>query len=242
MGRYTLKANMNDRIEFSIKVFDGEKLREKVSLMAIDYYTSDKSLYDLLKEVEFEHVFLKGNIKFYISYFAKGEERRIDAIFMDSYGLKEIASIGNRQISIQNKIFLNFIDNIFLPLIIKEEFRQFLKSHRLIGYKLIEWISKYLSKDYSLDYCHNKILEYASEYYQFRNLILGVELYNKVFINKPVLREEKLYSERFALQYQDDDPDRCFGLFTEEELRKYGEYLDNLPSSERELILRVLPK
>lgn len=236
MGRYSLKVNINNLGDITIKVPDMGVLKEKVSLMAIDAFTIGNKPRTVLKDLDFSEATLSGQNTFYISYISNGKEKRLDPIFTNIYNIKEVALKGNRKISTDNSIFIKFIEKEFLPVINEDnKFIEFLQAHNLINLKLQEWLSNYISDDYDLDFSYSKLLEYASDYKQFRGLVLGLELYqglqlSRKQVEEPVI-ESKPYYYRFVISQLDNgrDPDREFGLFSEEELRKFGESLDALP-------------
>lgn len=241
MGRYTLKVTI-DGEDFTVKVPEGGILKDKVSLMAIDAFTIDSNPDFLIKEIDFDKAKLKGHTHFYISYKSDGKEKHLETIFEDAHGLKKHADKGIRQISKENHVFVDFISKTFLPLLSDRKFMRFLKENDLLTLKLEEWLDNYFYDDtYDCNFCYEKILEYASNYKQFRALVLGVELYknNKDLTTKPVIEDEKKISEadlrpnykRFVLNgiTDDQDPDALFGLYTEEELEKFAKYLDSLP-------------
>lgn len=230
MGRYTLKVNVNGFGIFTVRVPEEGILKEKVSLMAVDSFTIGKNPRVLLKSLDFNEALLIGKNKFYISYISNGCEKRLEVIFKDVHGLKQLALNGDRKISTFNPKINNFIDKVFLPLMLDPKFKNFLKTNGLLTYKLEEWVEYYLSGNYNLDFCYSKILEYASNYKQFRALVIGCELYK----NSNFLKiEEKPNYENFVLSHLDEDidPDKDFGLYSEEELNDYAEYLESLPDS-----------
>lgn len=241
MGRYTLKVNVPGYGNFDVAVPEQGMEKMKVSLTSIDSFTIGKSADAILKQLDFKDANVKGRESFYVSYISQGEEKRLNTIFQDAHGLKKIASKNERKINVENSVFCEFIEKTFLPMITSQKFHQFLKSNSLISYKLDEWILNYLHDDYNLDFCYSKIKEYASDYKQFRGLVLGVELYKNNIISNPIKEEktdkteepDRPYYKRYVLSKNNDeddiDPDRLFGLWSEEELRKYDEYLDNLP-------------
>lgn len=252
MGRYTLKVNLPEYGDFNIVIPERGMDKLKVDLMTIDSYTINKNPNIILKHLDFDKALVSGQETFYISYMSNGQEKRLNTIFKDSHDLKSISDKGERKIDIGNSNFYRFINNVFLPMITNRKFYKFLKDKDLIGYKLDEWVYNYLNDYYKADFCIEKIKEYASEYKQFRALILGVELYKDPnFINpikpktqsedekndfesfEPIeeIDDERPYYHKYAFSGLNDDmdPDRMFALYSEEELRAYDEYLNSLP-------------
>jgi len=233
VGRYSLKVGFNNLPSVIIDIPENGKLKEKTSLMAIDSYTIGKEPSYLLKTLDFNQAIINNKTKLYISYISNGYEKRLDPIFNNSHDLKSISDNNERKINIKNSKFLNFMNNVFLPLLEDPRFIVFLKGKNFLTLKLSEWINNYLYNEYENEFCYFKILEYASNYKQFRSLIIGVELYNNPnYLKQSIVKYEKPNYERFVLSKMNDeiDPDEQFGLYSEEELRKYADYMDSLPS------------
>lgn len=241
MGRYTLKVKLNNQI-ITVNLADNGILREKVSLMTIDSYTIGNHPKYILKELGFSEANLKGNEKFYISYLSQGKEKKLNVLFNDTHNIKDLSDKNERIIKPNNPILVEFINNTFLPLAVEKNFREFLKKHNLITAKLEQWVEDYLNGSIDLKFCYSKILEHSANYKQFRGLVVGAEVYKNhdFLIPKEVLNEEikEVHNQRDTSLYRrfilpdlekDIDPDASFALYSEEELRRYSEYLDSLP-------------
>ena len=116
MGRYTLKSDVDKMGQITIKVPEESCLKEKVSLMAIDALTLGSNPLLVLKTLDFDEAYLVSQGKFYISYISSKLEKHLNVLWNDAHGLKSIAEEGRREISETNKVFHQFIDNVFLPL------------------------------------------------------------------------------------------------------------------------------
>lgn len=221
MGRYTLKSEISGLKPTIIKVPENNKLKEKVSLMAIDALTLDSNPFIILKELDFENARLISQGKFYISYISNKEEKKLNVLFNDAYGLKSIAEEGNREISENNKAFHEFMDKVFIPLTNDLEFMKFARDNNFLSPKLNEWIGNLYSRRYGKDFSIQKIKEYAASYKKFRALVMAVELY----------KNPKFLEANQNIPFEEErDPD-LDGFYSEEELREQREYLDNLPDS-----------
>jgi len=240
MGRYTLKVKIEDLGTFSIKVPEIENIngnlrlaqeqKEKVSLMAIDAFTINKDPSLIIKDLNFDKAVLKGQVKFYISYLSNKQEKKLRTILNGPDELKNVALEGNRNISLDNKYFQNFVNKVFIPKLNNPNFVYFFKKNKLFKFKLDEWVDNYLNGDYDIEYCYKKIVEYASDYKQFRALVMGMELYyQSLDKNKTVTHERPNYEKFNSKDSVEEDPDRFFGLYSEDELRKYREELESLP-------------
>lgn len=225
MGRYTLKVRLDNNQTITVNLTDNGVLKEKVSLMTIDNYTIGNNPRYILKNLGFNEAELKGNESCYISYISQGKEKNLNVLFNDAHNIKKIANSNERLISNTNPTLINFIDNTFLPLASEEKFINFLKKNHFITAKLEEWLREYIDGECDLDFCYSKIIEHSANYKQFRGLVVGVELYKNHHFLEPKKDEDFLEQE-----IEDDiDHDKDFGLYSEEELRKYAEYLESLP-------------
>lgn len=222
MGRYTLKSDISKIGTVIIKVPENKKLKEKVSLMAIDSLTLGSNPIIVLKTLDFDEVKLVSTGKFYISYMSSKEEKKLNVLWNDAYGLKGIALEGNREISRENKAFNEFIDKVFLPLTNDIKFMIFVRDNGFLSPKLNEWIGNLYSNRYGKDFCKQKIKEYASSYKKFRALVMAVELYkNPEFLNPDP-----------NFQYiEERDPD-LDGFYSSEEISEHAIYMDSLPEEE----------
>ena len=229
MGRYTLNVNINGKGRYSIEVPENGTMKEKVDLSSVDAFTIGESPTYILKALGFESAKVIGKATFYISYIVKGKEKRLDAIFTDTNNLSQVARNNSTKISINNLVFNDFIEKVFIPLTKDYKFMQFLRDNNFLSSKLDEYISYLYGKRYAEDFCISKIKEYASSYKQFRELVIAVELYkNPKFFE---INEEQL-EESSNLSNQDElDSDKYFGLYSPEEIEKYQEYMDSLPDS-----------
>lgn len=221
MGRYTLKSDVKGLGQVIIRIPEEKKVKEKVSLMAIDSLTLDANPKVILKKLDFDDAKLIEQGTFYISYISKGEEKKLKVLFNDAHGLKSIALEGKREISPNNQAFHQFMDKVFLPLTNDLKFMNFLRDNGFLSQKLNEWIGNLYSNKYSKDFCTQKIKEYAASYKKFRALVMAVELYKKPNFLQP---KQDYYIE------EDRDPD-LDGFYSSEEKKAYNNYMENLPDS-----------
>ena len=219
MGRYTLKSDIKGLEPIVVSLPENGKIKEKVSLMTIDSLTLGSNPFVVLKKLDFDNAKLVSQGKFYISYISKKEEKRLNVLFNDAYGLKSIALEGNQEISPNNKVFHEFIDKVLLPLTNDLKFMNFARDNGFLSPKLNEWIGNLYSWKYGKDICIKKIKEYAASYKKFRALVMAVELY----------KNPKFLETVNTIYYDDErDPD-LDGFYNEEEKRNYNEYMENLP-------------
>jgi len=221
MGRYTLKSDVDEMGQITIKVPEDSKKKEKVSLMAIDALTLDSNPFVVLKTLDFDEAYRVSQGKFYISYMSSKEEKKLNVLWNDAHGLKSIAEEGQREISETNQVFHQFIDNVFIPLTRDWKFMNFVRDNGFLSPKLNEWIGALYSNRYGKDFCIQKIKQYAASYKKFRALVMAVELYK----NPDYLKFDP------NIQYfEERDPD-LDGFYSEEEKEQYREYMDNLPEA-----------
>lgn len=237
MGRYSLKVDIPGEGCFTVNVPENGLVKEKVSLMAVDSFTINKTPNAIFKELDFDSAKVVGRSKIYVSYMSKGEEKHLYPLFEDVKGIKEIADKNERQVSPDNKVLNKFIEKEFMPLIRKSDFIAFLRKEKLLTLKLEEWINNYKDGYYEADFCLQKITEYASNYKQLRALMIGVELYKDAdFLKRQTRVKEEASSndiqketlERPIYDYflkkakdlEDVDPDTSYALYSEEELEK----------------------
>lgn len=221
MGRYTLKSNVKGLEPIIINIPENKKIKEKVSLMAIDALTLGSTPIAVLKKLDFENAKVVSQGEFYISYISNNEEKQLNVLFNDAYNLKSIALEGNREISPNNQAFHQFIDKVFLPLTNDLKFMNFLRDNSFLSPKLNEWIGNLYSRRYGKDFCIQKIKQYAASYKKFRALVMAVELYknpNYLETNQNIYYEEE----------RDPDLD---GFYTQKEKNEYNEYMEKLPDS-----------
>lgn len=219
MGRYTLKLNVKGLEPIIISVPENKKMKEKVSLMAIDSLTLGANPMIVLKRLDFDNAKLVSQGEFYISYISNKEEKRLNVLFNDAHGLKSIAEEGNREINPNNKAFHEFIDKVFLPLTNDLKFTNFLRDNDFLSPKLNEWIANLYSNRYGKDFCIEKIKHYAASYKKFRALVMAVELYKN---------PKYLEANQDDFMDEDRDPDLA-GFYSEEEKKAYERYMENLP-------------
>lgn len=219
MGRYTLKSDVKGLGQVIIRVPEDKKIKEKVSLMAIDSLTLDTNPKVILKKLDFDDAKLVEQGTFYISYISNGQEKKLEVLFNDAHGLKSIALEGKREISHNNQVFNKFMDKVFLPLTNNLEFMNFLRDNGFLSPKLDEWIGNLYSNKYSKDFCVQKIKEYAASYKKFRALVMAVELYRK---------PDFLQAKQGYYIEEDRDPD-LDGFYSKEEKEEYNNYMNNLP-------------
>ena len=219
MGRYTLKSDVSETKSVIIGVPEGAKLKEKVSLMAIDSLTIGSNPMVVLKLLDFDEAKQVSRGKFYISYMSSKEEKRLNVLWTDAYGLKSIAEEGNREISDTNQVFNQFMDKVFLPLTNDLKFMSFVRDNGYLSPKINEWIGNLYSNRYDKSFCKQKIKEYAASYKKFRALVMAVELYK----NPDYLKFDP------NIEYTEErDPD-LDGFYSKKEMQEYQEYMANLP-------------
>lgn len=260
MGRYSLKVDIPGEGVFTVNVPENGLIKEKVSLMAVDSFTINKTPSAIFKELDFDCAKVVNSSKIYVSYVSKGQEKHLYPLFENIKDIKKIADKNERQISSDNRVLNKFIEHEFMPLINKPAFITFLKEKDLLTLKLEEWINNYKSGYYDSKFCFEKIVEYASNYKQLRALMIGVELYKDAnFLTRQSqikeqttdVKQETLeeietldrpiydYFLKKAKANEDVDPDKSYALYSEEELEKLLPLiegaeidLDNYPEEE----------
>lgn len=222
MGRYTLKSDTGEMGQVVIKVPEDSKKKEKVSLMTIDALTLGSNPIIVLKNLDFDEAYKVSQGKFYISYISSKEEKKLNVLWNDAYGLKSIAEEGKREISETNQVFQQFMDKVFLPLTNDLKFMNFVRDNGYLSPKLNEWINALYSNRYDKSFCKQKIKQYAASYKKFRALVMAVELY----------KNPEFLKFNSNIDYKEErDPD-LDGFYSAEEKEEFREYMENLPEEQ----------
>ncbi len=219
MGRYTLTMETYDNQTVNVRFNEAGKMTSKVSLKTIDKFTTETTdENDLLKK-------LKVNLKIKnidITYIFNKEIRTTPIAYNDKKDLAKIKMISNSAIDTNNSVF-NKVIYEFLELLEEKSFFLYAMGSDLLTIKQKEYIEMRIYYGVYTKFYEDKLKLHSSSYHQFRNILFLIEKYTLIKQNKNVPEPVTDMEE-----FDDHDPDEE-NLYSEEEKRKFQEYMDSLP-------------
>lgn len=218
MGRYTLTMETYDNQTVNV-CFKEAKMASKVSLKTIDKFTTEASNQkDLLKRLDTDL-----NIKnINITYLYNKEVKIAPIAYGDKRDLTRLSMLNDSTIDINNSVF-NHNMYKFLELLEEKKFFLYAMGSNLLTLKQKEYIELRIYYGIYTQFNEDKLKLHSSSYHQFRNILFLMEEYIllKQIQTAPVVAST-------CDEEDDHDPDEE-NLYSEEEKRKFQEYMDNLP-------------
>lgn len=219
MGRYTLTMETYDNQTVNVCFKEASKTTSKVSLKTIDKFTTGvANQKDLLKRLE-----TNLNVKnINITYLYNKIVKTTPIAYEDKKDLTKLNMISDSAIDVNNSVFNRHMYK-FLELLEDKKFYSYAMCSDLLTLKQKEYIEMRIYYGVYTKFIEDKLKSHSSTYHQFRNMLFLMEEYM-------LLKQSQNLVAAASLSEEEDerDPDEE-NLYSEEEKRKYQEYMDNLP-------------
>jgi|GEM_PF-2588215 len=219
MGRYTLTMETYDNQTVNVCFKEANKTASKVSLKTIDKFTTDvANQKDLLERLE-----TNLNVKnINITYLYNKVIKTTPIAYRDKKDLTKLSMVTDSTIDTNNSVFNRYMYK-FLEMLEEKKFFSYAMGSDLLTLKQKEYIEMRIYYGDYTKFIEDKLKSHCSTYLQFRNILFLMEEYMLLKQMQTAPIEASTYDEE-----DERDPDED-NLYSEEEKRKYQEYMDNLP-------------
>lgn len=219
MGRYTLTMETYDNQTVNVCFKEASKMTSKVSLKTIDKFTTDvANQKDLLERLE-----TKFNVKnINITYLYNKVIKTTPIAYKDKKDLTKLSMVTDSTIDTNSSVFNRYMYK-FLEMLEEKNFFYYAMGSDLLTDKQKEYIELRIYYGDYRNFIEEKLKSHSSTYLRFRNILFLMEEYTLSKQKPTAPIETSVYDEE-----DERDPDEE-NLYSEEEKRKFQEYMDNLP-------------